>query len=84
MSTVVCSGTSFLLMAVTMAPFLMGLQAMLGQHDVILPPLLILRDSGGVVGLTPVTQQQPQPQMPLQAYANYAMGPPQVSFSFRV
>ena len=29
-------------------------------------------------------QQPPQYQMPSQAYANYAMGPLQVSFSFRV
>ena len=29
-------------------------------------------------------QQQPELQIPSQAYANYAMGPLQVSFSFRV
>ena len=42
------------------------------------------RHSGGVVGLTTVQQQQPPSQMPLQAYANYAMGSPQADFSFRV
>ena len=54
----------------------------LGQHDVVLPPQLILRDSmRGSVGLATVSkQQQPQSQMPSQAYANYALGPPQVSF----
>ena len=29
-------------------------------------------------------QQQLPPQMPFQGYANYAMGPPQVGFFFRV
>ena len=28
--------------------------------------------------------QLPESKKPLQAYANYAIGPPQVSFSFRV
>ena len=32
----------------------------------------------------PVPQQQHLSQMPLQTYANYAMGPPQIGFSFRV
>ena len=36
------------------------------------------------VGLATVPQQLPQSQMPFQAYANYAMGPPQLSFSFIV
>ena len=66
-----------------MAPSLMGLPATSVQHDVVLPPLLILRDTNGVVSLATVLQQQ-QYQMPLQAYANYVMGSLQVSFSFRV
>ena len=82
--TVVCSGTSSVLTAVTVAPSIMGLPAMLGQHDVALPPPLTLKESGGVVGLATVPQQQPQCQMPLQAYVNYAKGPPQVGFSFRI
>ena len=82
--TVVCSGTSSLLMTVTMAPSLMGLSMRLDQHNVVFPPPLTLRDSIGVVGLATVQQQQPQSQMPLQAYAYYAMGHPQVWFSFRV
>ena len=82
--TVVCSSMSSLLTTATMHPSLMGLSATLGQHDVVLPPLLILRNSGGVVGLASVPLQQPQSQMSLQAYANYAMGPPQVGFSFRI
>ena len=69
---------------VTMAPSLMGLPATSGQHDVLLPPLLILRYSGGVVGFATMPNQQHQSQMPLQPYANYAMDPPQVGFSFRV
>ena len=67
-----------------MAPSLMGLPATSGQHDVVLPPALTLMYSRAVVGLVTVPQQQPPSQMPLQAYANYAMGPPQVGFSFRV
>ena len=35
---VVCSSTSYLLSMVTMAPSLMGLPALSGQHDVVLPP----------------------------------------------
>ena len=42
------------------------------------------RDTGGVVGLAPVLQQQPLSWMPPEAYVNYAMGPPDISFSFRV
>ena len=82
--TVVCSSTSPPLSMVTLAPSLMGLPVISGQHDVVLPPLLTPRHSGGVAGLATVPQQQPPSQMPLQAYANYAMGPPQVGFSFRV
>ena len=79
--TVVCSGTLCLLSMVTMVPSLIGIPATSGQHDVVLPPLLTSRHSGGFVGLATVPQQQPPSQMPLQAYA---MGPPQVCFSFRV
>ena len=82
--TVVSSNTSSFLAVVTMAPFLMGLLATSGQHDLVLPPLLTPRHSWSVVGLATVPQQQPPFQMPLQAYTNYAMGHPQVSFSFRV
>ena len=82
--TVVCSSTTSLLMPVTMAPILMGHPATSGQHDVVLLPSLTLRNSGGVVGLATVLQQPPQSQMPLQACANYVMGPLQVVFSFRV
>ena len=82
--TVVYSGTLSLTSMVTMAPSLMGHPATLGQHDVVLPPPLTPRHSGGVVGLATELQQQPPSQMPLQAYANYAMGLPQVGFSFRV
>ena len=69
---------SSLLSMVTMAPTLMGLLDMSGQHDVALPP----RHSEDVFGLATVPQQQPQSHMPLQAYANYGMGPPQVGFCF--
>ena len=70
--------------SVTMAPSLMGLSATLGQHEVVLPPPLMLRGSEGVIGLAPVPQQQPPSLMPLLAYASYAMGSPQVGFFFRV
>ena len=82
--TVVSSGMSSLFSIVTMVPSLMGLPATSGQHEVVLPPPLTPRHSGGAVGLATVLQQQPPSQMPLQAYANYAMGPPQVGFFFRV
>ena len=68
---------------VTEAPSLMGLPLTLGQSDVVLPPLLTPRYSGGVIGLTTVSQQQPPSLIPLQAYANNAMGSPQVGFFFR-
>ena len=54
-----------------------------GQHDVNLPPLLTPRHSEGVFGLGNVPQQQPPSKMPPQAYANYAMGPTWIGFSFR-
>ena len=65
-------------------PLLDGDSAMSGQHDVVLVSPLALRDSRGVVGLATVLQQQPQSEMPLQASANYTMGPLQVGCSFRV
>ena len=56
----------------------------LDRHDVVLLLQFILRDTvRGSVSLTAMLQQQPHFQMPSQAYANYAMGPSQVSFSFR-
>ena len=82
--TVVCSSISSLLSTFSMAPSLNGLTATSGQHDVVMPPMLKPRYSGGVVGLATVPQQEPQSQIPLQAYANYVLGPPQVGFSFTV
>ena len=38
----------------------------------------------GVLGSVSVPQQQPPSSMPPLAYANYAMGSPQVGFFFRV
>ena len=81
--TVVSSGMSSLSL-VTMAVSLMGLPATFGQHDVVLPPSLAPRYSGGVIGLASVPQQHPPSSMPLQAYANYAMGSPQVGFFFSI
>ena len=80
--TFVYSGTLSLLSTATMTPSLIWLPTTSGQHDMVLPPLLTLRHSGGIVGLATVLQQQPPSQMPLQT--NYAMDPPQVGFSFRV
>ena len=62
--TVVCSGTSSFLMTVTMTPTLMGLPTTSGQYDVVVLPLLMLRDRRGV-GLTTLPHQQPQSQLPL-------------------
>ena len=81
--TVVSSGMSSL-SSVTTDPYLMGLPTMLGQHDVVLPPPMTPRCSGGVLCHTSVPQQQPPSSMPLQACANYAMGSPQVGFFCRV
>ena len=44
---------------------------------------MLLRDARGVVDLAMVLQQLPPSQVPFQAYANYTMVPPQVSFIFR-
>ena len=57
-------------------PYRLGTHS-LAQEDVVL-------GTRGVVGLGTVLQQLPQSQMPFQACFNYTMGPPQVSFSFRV
>ena len=75
--TVVSSGLS----SVTVAPSLTGFTV---SHGMVPPPLLILRGSEGVLGSVSVPQQQtPSSMLPL-AYANYAMGSPQVGFFFRV
>ena len=55
----------------------------LDQCGVVQPPPLMLRGLGGVIGSASVPQQPPS-SMPLLAYANYAMGSPQVGFFFRV
>ena len=81
--TVVSSGLSSI-SSVTMAPSLMGLPATLGQCEVVLPPPLMPRCPGGVIGLASGPQQQPPSLMPFLAYANYAMGSPQIGFLFRV
>ena len=80
---VVSSGLSSV-SSVTVAPSLMGLPTTLGQCEVVQPPPLMLRGSGGVIGLASVPQQQPPPLMPHLGFANYAMGSPQVGFFFRV
>ena len=81
--TVVSSGMSSLSL-ISMAPSLIGLPATMGQCNVVLPPPLKLRCLGGIIGLASVSQQQPPSLMPLQAYANYAMGSSHVGFFFRV
>ena len=55
--TVVSSGMSSL-SSVIMALSLMGLPTTLGQHNVVLPPPLTRRCSGGVLGHASVPQQQ--------------------------
>ena len=81
--TVVSSGLSSV-SSVTVAPSLTGFPVSLDQHGVVPPPTLMLRGSGGVIGSVSVPQQQPPSLKPLLAYANYAMGSPQVIFFFRV
>ena len=81
--TVVSSGLSSM-SSVTVAPSLTGFLVSLDQHDMVPSPPLMLRGSGGVLGSLSVPQQQPPSSMPPLAYANYAMGSPQVGFFFRV
>ena len=66
------------------APSLTGFPVSLDQCGVVQPPPLMPRGSGSVIGSASVPQQQPPSSMPLLAYANYAMGSPQVGFFFRV
>ena len=80
---VVSSGLSSVSL-VTVAPSLTGFPVSLDQHGMVLPPPLMLRGSGGVLGSVSVPQQQTPSSMPPLAYANYAMGSPQVGFFFRV
>ena len=81
--TVVSSGLSSV-SSVTVAPSLTGFPVSLDQHGMVPPPPLMPRGSGGVLGSVSVPQQQPPSSMPPLAYANYAMGSPQVGFFFRV
>ena len=78
--TVVSSGLSSV-SSVTVAPSLTGFPV---SHGMVPPPPLMLRGSGGVLGSVSVPQQQTPSSMPPLAYANYAMGSPQVGFFFRV
>ena len=81
--TILCSRAMIIAMMIMLALTYVG-QTTLRQHNVVLPPWLILRDKRrGSVGLNSILQQQPHMQMPPQTYANYAMAPPQASFSFR-
>ena len=78
--TVVSSGLSSV-SSMTVAPSLTGFPV---SHGVVPPPPLMPRGSGGVLDSVSVPQQQtPSSMLPL-AYANYAMGSPQVGFFFRV
>ena len=81
--TVVSSGLSSVL-SVTVAPSLTGFPVSLDQHGMVPPPPLMQRGSGGVLGSVSVPLQQTPSSMPPLAYANYAMGSPQVGFFFRV
>ena len=80
--TVVSSGLSSV-SSVTVAPSHTGFAVSLDQHGVVPPPPLMPKGSGGVLGSVPVPQQQTPSSMPLLAYANHAMGSPQVGFFFR-
>ena len=78
---VVSSGLSSM-SSVTVAPSLTGFLVSLDQHGVVPPPPLMPRGSGVVLGSVSVPQQQPPSSMPPLAYANYAMGSPQVGVFF--
>ena len=60
-----CLLGSHLFKSVTMAPSLTGLPAILDQCEVVQPPPLMLRGSGGVIGPASVPHQQPPSSMPL-------------------
>ena len=79
--TVVSSGLSSM-SSVTVAPSLTGFPVSLDQHGVVSLPLLMLRGSGGVLGSVSVPQQETLSSVPPLAYANYAVGSPQVGFFF--
>ena len=81
--TVVSSGLSSV-SSVTVAPSLTGFPVTLDQHGMVPPQPLMPRGSRGVLGSVSVPQQQTPSSMPPLAYANYAMGSPQVGFFFRV
>ena len=81
--TVVSSGLSSV-SSVTVAPSLTRFPVRLDQYGMVPPPPLMPRGSGGVFGSVSVPQQQTPSSMPPLAYANYAMGSPQVGFFFRV
>ena len=66
--TVVCTGMIIVLTS-------LGLAADSGQNDVVqLLPVIQLGTMRYVVGFTTVQQQNPQSQMPSEAYTNFAMG----------
>ena len=69
--TTVCSMTSAIPMPARMASTSVG-SVSSGQHDVVLTPQLIPRDvmRGYFALATVLQQQQPQSQMPSQAYGN--------------
>ena len=72
-------------MMVMLVPTSVG-QRTLGEHDVDLMPQFISRNrlKGSFCLATMLHTQQPQCQMPSQAYTNYVLVSPQVMFSFRV
>ena len=71
--SIVSSSTTTLTVVLTSV----GLTAAVSQHDMVLPPPMIPRDTmRSVVGQTIVLQQQPQSWMPFEACTNYTMGPP--------
>ena len=81
--TVVSPGLSSV-SSVTVAPSLTEFPVSMDQHGMVPPLPLMPRGSGGVLGSVSVPQQQTPSSMSPLAYANYAMGSPQVGFFFRV
>ena len=73
------------MMTVTMAANTVGLGTWHHHDVVLLPPLIPMDTVRATICLTTVLQQQQsQSQISFQAFVNYAMDPPQVSFSVRV
>ena len=80
---VACSVAASITTTVMLAPTLVPTTAS-DQQDVVLLSPLLPRNTREVADLATEPKQIPQSQMPFQTYANYAMDPLPLEFSFKV